>query len=443
MRSAVLAVAAMLAAAPTLRAGVVYDERENVVWVTGFSAARPATLDAVLAADAENGWGRMRREPDTEVCTLDASLRIGDDAGSTFLRIGRRERPRETLVVKGNVWIKPPRKAGARPDGTYTEHNRLTLGDPDDPAVRATLKIACSHRAQYGLFMGELTRKQATYGGNLHVYNSTITAAVQDAEHMLRGAAWVNGIHTGLYGNHVRLINATVSWVDGTACFGAQAHNSTIQGTTFEHCGGVFNNGRLSVRDCVFRNVGVVVAEGGCLDATLTRCTFADNGLNWTLGSVASQGVTLIDCSVGPQKQPVVLRRNRITPLEAVKRGAPIYPCCTELATLVVKVTDHNGQPIPDAAVSIVCPQTPDAVRNGFARTNAAGLTPDDTENGRLLITRRKLQATDAPNEPKEFSYSYQTIVRAQGHPRKRTPLPPDQPPPNPLVIALEKQPDG
>ena len=430
----------LLCASSAFSATITYDQAENALWVRDFPQEAPATLDALLGADRKNNWGLVSYDQATDTYRVNASLHIGSDQGaSTFFQIGRKDHPKETVIVKGDVWIKPPKQTLKRPDGRYVIVNRLTLGDPNDSSIKANLKIDCETNGQYSVFLGLDTKEKKIAGGDLHVYNSTITAATQDKDHMMRGCGDYQGMWTSWFGSDIRLINATVSWYNTTTTYSMQGHNSTIEGTTFEHGGGVLDNGQEFARNCTFRNLRIAVAEGGCLDATLVGCKFQDNEYNWTLGSLCSQGITMIDCEVGPQKQPVYLSRNKVTPLQAVKRKVPIYPCYTELQSLVVKVTDAQGKPIYRAAVSVLCREDPTAVKRGFCLTSGQGLTPSDPEKDAILITKRKLQATDDPENPKEFSFTYTVSVEAPGYKESAITLRHDQTIPRPLAIALQK----
>ena len=122
------------------RGEIAFDPRTRSVLVTGFPADRPATLEDLRAADRAGKWGIVQHRQTTETTTLDAGLRIGQSDGtSSFLRIGCREQPSETLVVKGDVWIRSPREKSY---ATYEGQNGLLLGVEGGGAV--------SDRAQPG-----------------------------------------------------------------------------------------------------------------------------------------------------------------------------------------------------------------------------------------------------------------------------------------------------
>lgn len=415
------------AAAGTIR----YVETDDAIWLTDFPEETPADLTAIREAAARNSWGKVSHDPATDTTVIDASLWIGDDVTlGTFLQIGRPEHPEETVIVKGDVWVRPPQESMARSDGRLSIVNRLQLGKPGNPSTRATLRIACDQRGQYGIRVGFRDGATIVSRGELHVYNSTITAAVQDRDHMLKAWGW--------YGSDVRLINATVSWIDGCMAYGVQAHNGRVEGTTFEHGRAALQNGRQIARNCVFRHLATAVAEGGCLHATLVGCRFENNGRNWTLGGSSGQAVTMIDCDVGTQRDPIHLVKNAISPAEATRRKIPIYPVYEEWRTLVVRVVDAGGRPIPDAWVDVTCTSDPDAVRNGLSLTDENGQTPDAPDNGGVLSLVNRLQATDDPDGPDTLEFTYTVAVRKTGFATVRRTLDDVGDVSSPLTIELK-----
>ncbi|MBM4080656.1 MAG: hypothetical protein FJ278_13215, partial [Planctomycetes bacterium] len=99
-----------LLSARLLLADVAYDAAENCIWVKGFPEEAPATLDTVLNADSKGKWGKVTYDKARDTYTIAASLWIGsDDDLGTFVQIGRKDHPRETLVLKGDLWIRPTR----------------------------------------------------------------------------------------------------------------------------------------------------------------------------------------------------------------------------------------------------------------------------------------------------------------------------------------------
>lgn len=419
----------LLASAWAALAGITYDPATNVIQVMDYPEDAPATLDAILAADQQNGWGRVSYDKAADTYTVKASVWIGIDQGlGTFMQIGRSGHPRETLIIHGNVWVKPPRLSLKRPDGRFSVVNRLTLGDPTNAAIRATLKIACATRGQYAVQVGEGWGRTR---GDLHMYNSVITAAIPDRDHRLGAQNW--------YGSDLRVIQSTLSWINGTFMYGVQNGNGVVEGSTFEHGGIVLQNGGQYARNCVFRDLEIAVAEGGCLNATLVGCTLVANQQNWTLGSVQSEGITLIDCQVGLPKQPYRINKNNMTTEQARRPGVTVYPVYRERRSLVIKVVGTRGKGLSDAFVHVTCPEAPAEVTHGLTLTDAKGLTPDKLENKAILITSKKLQATEDPARPQAFSLLYTITVQAKGYQAQTLRISQGQDLPRPLVVALQK----
>ncbi len=423
--------AGLMIAVSAFGGSITYDKQANVVWVCDFLEDAPATADDLLAADRQHGWGIVRYDTATDVYSLDASLYIGDDKNlGAFFQIGRPGHPRETLIVRGDVWIRPPKESPTRTDGRPAIVNRLTLGNPADPSIHATLKIACKTRGQFGVHVGIREKGLWIRRGDLYVYNSTITAATPDRQHALKSRGW--------YGSSIRLVNATLSWIDGNMTYGVDKDNSVIEGTTFAHGGIALRNGAQFARGCTFRDLQTAVAEGGCLDATLVNCVFEHNERNWTLGNSYGRGIRMIDCKVDPQSKPIQLRKNKVDPKRAAMRHIPIYPTYSEWASLAVKVTDGRAAPIFAAAVNVECARYPDAVQNPLALTDAKGLTPARVEDA-ILITTKRLQPTDTPGRVRSFLFSYRVTVSAAGFKEKAVPLAGMGKIPRPLVVVLEK----
>lgn len=419
--------------AASVPAAVEWESSEDCIWVMDYTEESPATIDDLVQADRENGWGKVAYDAETDTCTVNANLWIGLNEGlGTFFQLGRIDHPREVLRVQGNVWIRAPRLSLKRPDGRYSVVNRLRLGHPDHPEIHATLKIVCEKRGQYHLMVGD-DRKHACRG-SLHVYNSTITADRPDRDHLIGRQAWAP--------SDVRFVRATMSWIDRHFMYNTQAHNSLLDASTFEHGGTVLQNGTQFARGCTFRNVEIAVAEGGCLRATMIRCTFEDNDYNWTLGSVCSGDIDLIDCHVSEQKEPYRIRRNNIS-AERIARSrgkAIVYPSCTEWISLPIKVVGDGQRPLNGALVNVECEEDAQALRNPVAVTDEQGLTSGDPENGAILIVRKRIRATDTPDQPDILTYSYKLTIEASGHQRKSIHLLGSQGIPRPLTVRVGKK---
>lgn len=420
--------AGLAPAAPEIR----YLGPERAVWIRGFRYGRPATMDDVLAADRSGGWDRVTFDPETDTFTVKASLWIGGTASwdPTYVQLGRQGHPREIVVVHGNVWIRPPRTSMERVDGRPGLVNRLTLGSPTQTNVSACLKIACETPEQYGLFIGQRDKEHGTvFGGELNVYHSTITAAVQDHEHRLRGADWYQGMHTGWYASRVELVGASISWVDHCVGYGLRKGSYRIQDCTFDHCSTVLVQGHHEVTGCRFLNLtGPAI---NAISIRFIRCTFRDNAQNWAVQHYTGRFAEMINCDIGQPQQPLQLMKNVRSPKVLLRYGCPVYPFYVERTSCVVHVHDENGAPLRGAVVSLQCEDDPlshlsnlSAVRHPVAVTDEHGRTPVRAEDGAILPAVLCLQATNDPEAPREHTLTYELLVEAVGYERTRQPLP-------------------
>lgn len=437
-----------------------YDSEHNRIFVLGFAEENPATMADILAADRQNGWGAVAHDMASDTYTVGTDLWIGDDQGlGTFVQIGDAQHPRVTVVINGTVWVRPPQEGPARSDGLPSVINRLRLGLPGDDSVSATLAFDCESRGQHGLYVGYRAADSQTWirRGSLHVYNSTLTAATKDRDH-----AWGVRDYTGpqcsprwsspgWYGSDVRLVNAVVSWFEGCVAYGLQtgerrrgtardigpSGQHRIEGTLFEHGGYGVQNSAQYLRNCVFRGMEVGVAEGGALSAKLIGCTFSGNKRNWTLGSLFSGGLCLLDCDVGEPEHPPAIRKNRIDPAKAARHGVAIHPACALRRSLVVQVRGPDGTRVPGAVVTVQCDDAPVQVTQGAAVTDANGETPRDPEQGAVVVTERRLTATDVPEQPEERTFLYRVVVTAPGHRPTELRLDSAEGIPSPLVVTV------
>lgn len=425
-------------AAVAAAGAVTYDAQENVIWVRDYPEGAPATMTQLWQADRQHGWGRILYEGTSETYRVTADIWVGDEKSlGTFLQIGTMEHPREAVVMQGTIWIQPPKKSIPRTDGRMAIVNRLTLGDPANSNIQARLLFDCAKPGQYGLYIGLANKTERRDGGDLWVYNSVISAVYPAWQNIFDCVNVYKDRTQCLHPNEVRFVNASVSWFGGW--YGLSRKNSVLSKSVFEHGRVLVGNGDQAASNCVFRDIGIVFREGGCLSARITGCVFAANDCNWTLGSAQSGDIILIDCEVGPQKKPLVLHKNSMTPQQAIQYKRSIYPSCIEQRTLVVKVSDASGRPVPEALVRAECPEHPEGVVVGIALTLADGRTPANPESGAILLTTRRLQATDDPQQPRETLYAYQITARKKGLPPVTLELKAGKAWPKPATLELKK----
>ncbi|GEM_PF-1832003 len=460
LRLSGLLIAFAAAAALACAGEVHYDADQDLLWVVGFPEEAPATPQTLLEADERNGWGQVMYLEELDVYTVGAELWIGDDETyGTYFQVGDAQHPKVTLAVNGTVWVRPPRESPARTDGLPSINNRLTLGDPQDSSIQAALEIGCKTRGEHGVYVGLRPRKIEDWDtdvlrrGSIWVYNSTITAETKSKDHLWGTRDRTDEINPGWYASDVRLVNATLSWFEGCPTYGFDSGERDrdeglegiepdplfrVRDSTFEHGGTALQNGTYYLRGCTFRDLEVGIREGGSLDALVLESVFEDNRHNVTSGGSSGGGVMLVDCEVGDQEEPLLLRKNETDPRQLVSRGKPVYPAVTLREPLVVKVLDPEGEPVADAMLTVSCDKYPDAVSRGATLTDAEGLTPASVDQA-VLVNTRVYRATDDPDKIEETTYTYRVSVTAAGFPAQTVTVDSARGVPEPLVVRLAK----
>lgn len=431
---------------------VAYRPTDNAIHVTGFTAEQPATLDAVVAADRRHGWGKASYHAEDDRYRLDASLWIGtDDDWGTVFRIGSDNHPKVTLEIAGHLWVRPPMPSRQRlTDGRPMIANRLQCGAPGDPDIRPTILFDCQSRGQFGLFLGGVPDRH-TYGGDLLLYHTTVSALTPDRDHAWRGFSFSHrklGYVGGLYGHRIHVKGSTLSWVAGTIRSRVMGPTGFTWGnapyvlhdSTFEHADGVdiyrpfrwapeiLSSSRhlvlypLIIQGCVFRHLGHVDPTAG---ATFFACRFNENDRNLVFDA-SHRGAVLIDSHLGTARHPMLLPRSK-----ARTRSSDIFQDeagLDELATLIVQAVDTEGKPLPlvlvqvrsteDASMSPL--QTPH-VRRAIAVTGKEGRTPSDPRTGALLVEKRRWRPTDDPAAPRVVkNLVYHALLQADGFRKKK-----------------------
>lgn len=446
-------------------AAVTYHSESNRLHVTGFPEERPGTLDDMLDADRREGWGVVSYEPATDTFRLDASLWIGcDKDAGTYFQVGSLKHPRVTVLVRGDVWVRPPKKSLVRTeDRRYAIANRLQLGLPGVAEVRPVLKIACAGPQEHGLFVGVKGRA----GGSLFLYHATVTAAVPDREHVLRGFAHSNkrtGYVGGCWAHELQLHDSTLSWFGETLVLSAPTmgrndwahHNFVVNGMTIEHCDGVrFYGAFVSryrtgdeipeplstflVRRTRFHDIGAVSSY---MSMTFIGCRFQDVARPMNFRSLPTNPhIVFIDCDLGEQAENFYLARAG----ESQEGRRRPDPKVDELATLMVHVRDQDGASVPAAMVSLTCDADASAVRRGLAVSGRDGKTPEETERGALLLTVRRWEAAEDPEAPRVKRFPYAVNVRASGYLPAHAEVSAEQAAnlPRPLGVVLKRKSQG
>ena len=395
--------------------GATYDEELNAIWVTDFPQEFPCTLNRLFSVSKTNGWDKVKYDEKRHEYTVQCSLFIGaNDGTETYFQIGSKEHPNDTLIVQGDVYILPFYVEGEN-EGLYYRvpilANRLTLGSPDDANIKTAIKFDNSKAGEFGLVVGRfpktMNKKGAPFGGQIHVYNSVITALRQEKAYACRGFV--------LVGQSMVLRNAELSWSTGFLGYGLTFRNRTkpdIVNTVFAHANAAVDNGVMKLTRCTLRDLKQAVLDYGSIDVTFVECTFRDNQHNWHLRTTG-KGVTCIDCNIGEPKNGDIFVMNR----KKEKR----YATVASKRHVVVEVVDPAGKPVRGAQMTIKCEQGLfEMVENHKQTTNAAGRTPAKGEDKALLLTEYTKTTTDTPNQPEVKHYSYSIEVEVKGFAREK-----------------------
>lgn len=410
-------VSVLFAFATASHAGVDFVEKHRAFLVTGFPEGEPGTLTDVMECDAERGLGLVRFDSATQTFAVEASLWIGDPMciGSTFFQLGTAERPREALAIAGDVWIRPPMDSVVRRDGRRAFVSRLTGGVPHNPAVAPRIVFRCEKPSQYGLMVGHRRQSngKVVRAGDLFLYHTTVTAAVQDRKHDFRTRLQRPELDMwgGFYGSDIRLVNSTFSFFTDMLVYGLGRNTRIeVRGCVFEDGHTVFGN-VCDMTGCTFRRV-YAPSHGG----DFVQCRFEDNVHNARFdGKHAHWPIVLTDCLVGEPR-----RRNPWKKYGGKANRWPVFPRIEERRTLVFSVADARGVPIKDAMVEVRCDGSPGAVVCSTALTGAGGRTPDEPEDGAILLVAREQTATETPGEPDTRVFSFGITVTARGFRSRR-----------------------
>jgi len=411
-----LSCAAIILWAAVTSGGVFLVPERNALWITDYPPGMPCSLSQLAEVDRAFGWGRVSYDRVTSTCTVTGDLIIGANDGSqTVLKIGSAERPDETLVMKGNLYIHPYFVAG-RNKGLYwrapRRKNAVVVGDREDKTVKASLKFACSPEARFTLRCGRMPWIETgalQHGGGLYVYNSRV-APLSPAPGCEIGDG-LEGVY--LEGSTV-LDNAKITGVKGMLYRMAPGVNRdcVVKDTTFERVGAPIAGGVRAASGCRFINCGTAVLDRGSLDLELSDCVFKGNELNWAL-TYSDKGLVCIDCR---WETPGKANRYRIWTDKTGKRRRPKF---ANRRHVVVEVLDAAGKPVAGATVSFRSEQEGcGLLQNRTYKTGKDGRTPGEGQDGALQLTEYVKTATDVPDEPDVKFFTYAITAESRG---KRT----------------------
>jgi len=429
------AVAALFAA--TAAGGIVYDAAVDAYRVVDYPEAHPCTLTLLAQMDALLGVGKMTRDAETGVRTLSCNLAIGaNDGTETYFRIGTPERPRETLVLRGNLYVCPYYVAGENPHERWWHApqrvNRLTLGHVRNPDIRATLKFDASTPPQERwLVTGERPGPGGAHtighGGQLVVRNGLITALQQSKGGEIAGLR--------LRGDGFVFINSTLSWVKGMMTYGGYPgwrKLVQVEGSTFAHGGVALVGGKHELSNCRLVACDTAVLDYGSVDVVLENCTFESNRHNWRLRfpGRGEPGLVCIDCDIGPPQAGNPMSQDKTASIRKLEaKGVPLRnPQFLSQRHVVVRVLDAAGRPAPDAEVAIRAEQPGAGIDEGRRyRTDAAGCTPRQACAQAVLLPERRQTVAAGQAEPPIETFSYVITARADGRSASASGFRPDR----------------
>ncbi len=385
-------------------AGILFDQERNAIRISDYPPVLPCTLAQLAVADKTFGWNKIRYDQATTTYHIDCNLIIGaNDGTETVLQIGAEDCPRETLVLRGNIFIHPYFIQGRNPGLYYRAPkliNALQLGQPNASNITAHLLLACATNEHYTLYCGYLPWiKAEQYGGGLYVYHGKI--APLDSESMIGDPQ--NG--NMFLGGSIILHGARISGVKGVLRGlqkGGVNRDYLVKNTVFERVGVPMQNGAQLATGCQFINCGTAVMDWGCLNAEFRDCIMQKNDRNWDL-THSNDGLILTDCRWDTPKQGDILhaRKNRA--------GKMQHPKLSVRRSIVVEVHDASGQPVKGAEVAFKAEQAGcDLIQHRTVKTDAEGRTPARGAAGAIILTEYIKTAAAHPAQPtlQEFTYT-------------------------------------
>ncbi len=411
-----LLIAIAIVAVLPARAGIYIDAARDAMVVVDYPASLPCTPARLAAMDRACGWGRVDYDAAAQTCTLTGGLIIGANDGSeTVFQVGSPDRPRERLVMRGNLYVHPYFIQGENGDVYWKapkRMNALVLGDRTNKSISATLQFACTPADRRTLFVGKLPWLDAgllQWGGGLYAYNSRIEPV--DSAPGCEIGDNVRGVYMG----STVLENARIAGVKGMlygmgmAVRTPELKDYSIRDTVFERVEFPLADGVHKLYGCKFINCGTAVLDRGGVNAELTGCVFQGNDRNWSL-TYTDQGVVLVDCEwdeprLGDLQRTWTNRAGKVQfPKVIVRRQA------------VVAVQDAAGRPVANAEVVCRAEQEGDGLPPlRKVKTDAQGRTPAPGMPRVLLLTDYIRTASAESETPAVSQYSYTLTATAGG----------------------------
>jgi len=412
-------------AALPVRADILYDAALDAYRVTDYPEQYPCTLELLAEMDRLLGVGKAAYDAAGQTCTLQCDLVIGDNKGrNAYFQIGCASRPRETLVIHGNIWVCPYFVTGENPE-KYWWHaaahtNRLSVGNPDDNSVHASILFGAGPgNKRFCLVTGERPHPNEKpgfgRGGQLMAWNGLISAAKQE-----KGGE-IGGLR--LRGDGFVFVNSTLSWVQGMMGYGASPgwrKTIRVENSTFAHGGTAVVGGQHCWTNCRIIDCGTAVLDYGSVDVTLRNCILQRNQCNWHLRFPGKRAGTLacIDCTIEPPLRGNTMELHQTQSIKALRdKGIALHnPRLFDLRHVVVAVRDPAGKPVADAVVAVHAEQPGSEVDEGRRyRTNKDGRTPGKGESDAILLPLRREDAVTKGEAPSVTDFTYSITVTANG----------------------------
>ncbi len=425
--TAVSLAAGLLLLAPASRAALEYDAALEAYVVTDYPAGWPCTPERIADLDRRLGLGKMTRDPATGAWRLDAHLLIGaNDGTETYFQIGAPDRPNETLIVCGSLYLAPYHVAGENPDPYWWREpahvNRLSLGVEAHPAVRAALLFETPRTGGAPMLVvggrpepggARITRGR---GGQLMAWNSRIAAASGAPGQELQGVQ--------LMGDGFVFVNSSLAGVRDMMTYGLnEGWRMTVRVADSVFARGavaVVGGGPIRYVNCRFQSNDTAVLDYGGLDVRLEDCVFEHNRRNWTLrfpGKTPGT-LTLVDCEVGPPRTNNLMQLAETADTRARRAGgAPLcLPRVVIQRHLAARVLDAAGAPVTGAVVAVRAEQPDSGLDEGLRYvTGPDGRTPGRGARGAILLAVERQRVVEGRADGATDRWTYAVSAEHAG----------------------------
>ena len=410
--------AAAVVTSPSARGAIEYDAALGAYRVSDYPKDYPCTPELLAEMDGLLGLGKVTRDRETGVCTVTCNLLIGSNDGTnTYFQVGSPEHPRETLVMRGNLYVCPYYVTGESRHAQWWHApqriNRLTIGDEDNPAIQAALKFdAPASNERFWLVTGERPEPGGKHtvgrGGQLMVWHGLVTAAKQTKGHEIAGLR--------LRGDGFVLVNSTLSWVTGMMTYGAYTgwrKTIRVADSVLAHGGAAVVGGTQDLTNCRIVECDTAVLDYGSIDVVLKGCTLEGNRHNWSLRFPGKASPTLIciDCDIGPPRAGNLMQQQETASTRSFRaKGIPLQnPQLISKRHLVIQAIDAEGKPVPNAEIAVRPEQPGTDIDEGRRYlTGTAGRTADSDGPEAILLPEWRQVVTDSatPASPAQFTYT-------------------------------------